>query len=305
MKLSRFVKVPLREIWKHEARDFTGWLVKDEGLELLSEAIEITLANPRTEVAVGKFSIDVLVDDIDNSREVIIENQLKKTDHDHLGKLITYASGINAGICIWIVARVQEEHEQAINWLNENTSDKVNFFLMEVEVYRIGDSPPAPKFNIVAKPNNWAKTIKQRDTKDSNLKLQQKSFWERVREYGEENCRSISSWQSPRPQNWYDLSIGSRVAILRVTINSQKNFIGLDFYIHRDKELFHQLKTKRDQIESQLGYELDWQELPDKKASKMGITKECDFQLDDEQDALVEWVVKKIEEFNEVFKDLI
>ena len=162
MKLSKLIKLPLRTIWKHEALDFTQWLAEEDNLALLSDAIGITLANPQTEVGVGKFSVDILADDEDNNRKVIIENQIEKTNHAHLGQLITYASGLDAELCIWIVARAQEEREQAIKWLNENTTENANFFLIEVEAWQIGDSLPAAKFNIVAKPNDWAKTIKQR-----------------------------------------------------------------------------------------------------------------------------------------------
>ena len=111
MKLSKLIKLPLRTIWKHEAQDFTKWLATEENLALLSETIGITLANPQTEVGVGRFSVDILADDDDNNRRVIIENQIEKTNHAHLGQLITYASGLNAELCIWVVARAQQEHE--------------------------------------------------------------------------------------------------------------------------------------------------------------------------------------------------
>ena len=113
MKLSKLIKLPLRTIWKHEALDFTQWLAEEENLALLSDAIGITLANPQTEVGVGKFSVDILAED-ENDRKVVIENQIEKTNHAHLGQLITYASGLDAELCIWIVARAQEEHEQAL-----------------------------------------------------------------------------------------------------------------------------------------------------------------------------------------------
>ena len=200
MKLSKLIKLPLRTIWKHEAQDFTKWLATEENLALLSETIGITLANPQTEVGVGRFSVDILADDDDNNRRVIIENQIEKTNHDHLGKLITYASGLNAELCIWVVARAQQEHEQAIKWLNENTTENVNFFLIEIEAWQIDKSLPAAKFNIVAQPNDWAKAIRQRgrgSSEATDLQLQQQEFWDKVREYGEENSKYVRSWRSP------------------------------------------------------------------------------------------------------------
>ncbi len=120
-KLDKLTKVQLRDIWKHEALDFTQWLALQENLDLLSEEIGLDLQNPQTEVSVGSFNVDILAED-DAERKVIIENQLEATDHDHLGKLITYGSGLDAEIIIWIVKKAREEHQQAITWLNENTT---------------------------------------------------------------------------------------------------------------------------------------------------------------------------------------
>lgn len=306
MKLSKLIKVPLRNIWKHEALNFTKWLVEEENLALLSETISINLANPQTEVRVGKFSADILAYDEESNRRVIIENQIETTNHDHLGKMITYASGHKAEVCIWIVARARQEHEQAIQWLNENTSEAINFFLIEVEAWKIGNSSPAAKFNVIAKPNSWAKTFKQeggQSRKVTDLKLQQKDFWEKVREYGEKSSEQVSSWQSPRPQSWYDIrSFGSIKATLRAMVNSQKSYVVIDLYIPDDTDLFHALKVKQSDIESELGYELEWQELPKKKASTIGIKQSGDFRDEEQQNMLAKWVVGKIDEFTRVFR---
>ena len=305
MKLSKLVKLPLRTIWKHEARDFTKWLATEENLILLSETIGISLANPQTEVGVGRFSVDILADDEDSNRRVIIENQIEKTNHDHLGKLITYAAGLDAGVCIWIVARAQEEHEQAIQWLNENTTENVNFFLIEVEAWQIDNSLPAPKFNIIAKPNDWAKIVKQSgrgNNEVTSLKLQQKEFWDKVREYGEENSKHVRSWRNTSPRHWYDISIGSTGVHLVARINSREMFVAMDFYINENTDLFRALKAKQSEIESELGYALEWQELPENKASFINIKHLGDFQDEKQQDMLVKWIVDKAEEFTKVFR---
>ena len=291
-------------IWKHEAQDFTKWLATEENLALLSETIGITLANPQTEVGVGKFSVDILAED-ENDRKVVIENQIEKTNHAHLGQLITYASGLDAELCIWIVARAQEEHEQAINWLNENTTENANFFLIEVEAWQIDNSLPAAKFNIVAKPNDWAKIVKQSgkgNSEATGLKLQQKEFWDKVREYGEENSKHVRGWRSTRPRHWYDISIGSTQAHLTARANSREMFVAMDFYINSNTDLFHALKAKQSEIEGELGYPLEWWELPEKKASSINIKQPGDFQDEKQQDALVKWIVDKAEEFTKVFK---
>ncbi len=274
-------------------------------MALLSETIGITLANPQTEVGVGRFSVDILADDDDNNRRVIIENQIEKTNHAHLGQLITYASGLNAELCIWVVARAQQEHEQAIKWLNENTTENVNFFLIEIEAWQIDKSLPAAKFNIVAQPNDWAKAIRQRGrggNEATDLQLKQQEFWDKVREYGEENSKYVRSWQSPRPQHWYNISIGSARAHLAARVNSREMFVAMDFYIREDTDLFYDLESKRTEIEKELGYALEWWELPENKASSINVKCSGDFQSEDQQDELVKWIVDKAEEFTKIFR---
>jgi len=178
MKLGRIEQVELREIWKHEATNFTNWLAKPENLDLLSEEIDIEISLIDTEYNVGRFNVDIYAEEANVNRKIIIENQLERTDHDHLGKLITYASGLDAEIIIWIVKEVLEEHQQAMDWLNENTDEKISFFAVKMEVWKIGSSDPAPKFHIISKPNNWSKSVKQSAQKSalSETKLLQQNF---------------------------------------------------------------------------------------------------------------------------------
>lgn len=305
--MSRLTKLPLRTIWKHEALDFTQWLALPENLELLAETIGVDLINAQTEVGVGQFNVDILAED-ENGHKVVIENQLESTNHDHLGKLITYASGLQAEVCIWVVSRARQEHEQAINWLNENTTEGANFFLIEVEAWKIGDSLPAPRFNIVAKPNDWAKTIKQQSSganKITDLKLQQQAFWEKLREYGDQNGKLVRNWRKALPQHWYNIGIGSARAKLAAKVNTQESYVGLELYIYQDTALFHQLEALKTEIENKLGYKVDWQELPERKASRIIITKDGNFQDESEQDELIEWLVTKADEFTKVFKKLL
>lgn len=131
--LGKLKKIDLREAWKHEALDFTQWLAKDENLALLSEEIGVDINLIETEANVGSFNVDILAED-SNGRKIVIENQLESTNHDHLGKIITYASGYNAEIIIWIVKDVRNEHKQAIDWLNEHTDEKINFFAIKLEL---------------------------------------------------------------------------------------------------------------------------------------------------------------------------
>lgn len=155
MKLARLEKVDPRKIWQQEAIDFTNWLAKSENLELLSNEIGIEIRLIQTKANASFSPIDILAEDETTGEKIIIVNQLEPTNHDILGKIITYASGFDAKTIIWIVTKVRDEHKQAIDWLNKHTDSEINFFAIEVEVWKIGDSPYAPKFQVIAKPNNF------------------------------------------------------------------------------------------------------------------------------------------------------
>lgn len=151
----------LRAVQAHEASDFTPWLSQDDNINILADAVGIDITVDEIESSVGSFNVDISAHETGTDRKIIIENQLEDTDHDHLGKLITYAEGKDADIIIWIVKNAREEHRAAIEWLNNNTDEKIGFFLCEVKLYRIGNSEPAVKFEVIEKPNPWVKEIKK------------------------------------------------------------------------------------------------------------------------------------------------
>lgn len=159
IELGKLVEITdLREVWPHEAHDFTPWLAKNIGE--LSETVGIDILIEETENSVGDFNVDIFATDADTNKKIIIENQLEDTDHDHLGKLITYASGKDADLVIWLVKKARPEHRAAIEWLNNHTDEGVGFILCEIKLFRIGNSEPAPKFEIIEQPNNWVKNMK-------------------------------------------------------------------------------------------------------------------------------------------------
>ena len=261
----------LRSVWPHEANDFTKWLAQEENLALLSDAIDIDLEFEERESSVGSFNVDIYAKEVGTNRRVIIENQLEDTNHDHLGKLITYASGKGAEVIVWIVKRARDEHRQAIEWLNQHTDSNIGFFLLEIELWQIGDSMKAPRFNVVEKPNDWSKTLKTIDGL-SNTELLKLEFWNGFNDAMSNNDEFKHHFRARKasPQHWYDLSIGSSAYHICLTINTQKQCIGADIYIDDDKDLFAQFKSHKDEIATMLNSEVDWREA--KKACRICIS---------------------------------
>lgn len=271
----------MREAWKHEALDFTQWLAKDENLALLSEEIGVDINLIETEANVGSFNVDILAED-SNGRKIVIENQLESTNHDHLGKIITYASGYNAEIIIWIVKDVRNEHKQAIDWLNEHTDEKINFFAIKLELWQIDGSPYAPKFQIISKPNEWAKIMKAPISSLTERKLKLLDFWTALNEYLNNKNSEINP-QKPSSDHWNNISVGTSKAHISLTALAKEKKIGCEFYIPDNKELYFYLVEHKEEIEQIFGQELYWQELKGKKASRISISRD-NFNLYEDND---------------------
>ena len=304
MALSKLKKVDLREEWQHEASNFTTWLAQDENLQLLSEEIGIDIALIQTEASVGKFSVDILAEEENTGRKIVIENQLETTNHDHLGKIITYASGFDAEIVIWIVKDVRDEHKQAVDWLNEHTDAKINIFAIRMELWQIGDSPYAPKFHVVSKPNDWAKAIKKASTQSdlSDRRLMQLEFWTQFKEYATSH-QSALRLRKAYPQHWYDISIGNAKSHLSLVVDADNEQIRCEFYIPDSKPLFNALRDNKDAIEAKLPHEIEWMELEGKKASRVRTVHGIDVGNSENWDGSFQWLMDTAQEFQSVFAD--
>ena len=302
MNLGKLQKIDLRKAWNHEALDFTNWLAEDENLNLLSDEIGISLQLIQTEASVGKFSVDIFAKEENTRRKVIIENQLELTDNSHLGQIITYASIYGAEIIIWIVKDVRDEHKQAIDWLNDHTDEKINFFAIKMELWQIEDSSCAPKFQIISKPNDWAKAIKIpiRQSALSDTKLLQLNFWNKFKEYTQFNnskLRMIKEYT----RHWYDINFGSSNAHIALAINSQSNRIDCTIYIPDSKDLFYKLEKQKEKIEQELDMKLEWMVLEGKKASRIKISSEADINNSEKWNEYVEWLENTASKFQKVF----
>lgn len=300
--LGKIKKIELREGWKHEANDFTRWMSQEENLALLGDEVGFDIKLIQTEAKVGSFNVDILAEEENTGNKIVIENQLEVSDHDHLGKVITYASGYNAKIIIWVVKDVREEHRNAIDWLNENTNEEIGFYLLKIELWQIEDSLPAPKFEIICKPNDWAKTIKSvsESTELTDTKIKQLEFWDAFKNFAKQNNTSLR-FQKSYPQHWTNISIGSSECLVSLTINSRDKQFGCEIYISNNKELYRHFFEKRFEIESELNEKLEWMELPDKKASRIKISSFGDFDNETEWTKHFEWMQEKAEKFKKVF----
>ncbi|WP_431156753.1 DUF4268 domain-containing protein [Winogradskyella poriferorum] len=307
-KLGKLNKVNLREYWAHEALDFTQWLAQEENIQLLSDEIGISLINVRPEEAIGRYNVDLVATDEDSERKVIIENQLEYTDHKHLGQIITYASGYNASIIIWIVKEVREEHQKAMEWLNNNTSADLSFFLIRMELWQIGDSPFAPKFHIIVEPNDWAKALQESATTTKELtdtKLSQLDFWKQFKDYAKANNTSLRIGRKARAQHWYNISFGTSEAHISLTVSTRDNAIASSIYISKSPKLFEKFLINKEAIQEGLGFSLEWNELEGKLASRITIGRNADLSNVDEWEAYFSWLLEKAEKMAKEFSKFL
>jgi hypothetical protein len=307
--LSKLERVPLREAWKHEANDFTPWLAETDNLNALADALGVSeLVLVASEHWVGDFKLDILCTDGDE--QVIIENQLEKTNHSHLGQLIAYAAGVGAKKVIWVAESFRPEHAAALQFLNDNTTDDLNFFAVEVELWRIGDSPLAPKFEVVVKPNEWVKSGREQAraaSVTSPTKQLQQKFWMALIDKLAVSAPQIRP-QKPRPQHWLNNSIGRSGFGLNITANTRDERLGVELWIPGTdaKQHFNNLLVQKQTIEQQLGFELDWQALPDALASRIA-TWYPNASIEDENrwGEYLNWLTQRLVKMDKVLRPIV
>lgn len=270
MSIGKLKEVDIRELWKHEQYDFSEWLSKKENIENLNEILGLTLVDISKETYVGTYRCDLFAKDETTGIKVIIENQLEISNHDHLGKIITYASGLDAKVVVWIVKEAREEHRSAIEWLNNNTNSNVNFFLIEIHAYKIGNSDPAPMFQVVEQPNDFIKNNKSTNRDESMNKSQSQriEFWNQFNNVVIERGKPFNI-RKATTDHWYNIAIGTSDAHIDITLVNKDSLIGVELYITDNKELFDKLYSRKDEIEEELGLQLDWRRLDNSKASRI------------------------------------
>ena len=310
--LGRLNRVELRNIWISESSDFTPWLAREENLSVLSEALGIDLELEAQEKAVGPFRADILCKDIGTDAWVLIENQLERTDHSHLGQLLTYASGLEAVTIVWIAARFTEEHRSTLDWLNKITDERFRFFGLEVELWRIGDSPAAPKFNIIAKPNDWSRSVAQAakaidDAELTGTRVIQRDYWAALHLVLDKVSGPVRGNRKPQPQSWMAYSIGRSEFHLGAKTNKLKWWVGAELYIKgaNAKVFFRLLQADKEEIEAAIGYALSWEELEGIESRIAIYLEGADPEDEGDWPRQHEWLAARLNEFHRVFANRI
>jgi len=302
-EFGKIKKVSIRDIWQHEAHNFTPWLA--ENLDKLGESVGMDLELIEQEASVGNFSLDVLARDLSTGHNIIIENQFGDTDHDHLGKMLTYAAGFDASKVIWISENVRDEHRQTIEWLNQRTDTDTQFFAIEIEVFRIDDSKPAYNFNLIVFPHEWRKSKKEGRIGNASAK------GEAYREYFQSlidelrDKHSFTKARAAQPQNWYIFPTGIS-GISYGTSFAQGGRVRAELYVDlgdfdKNKNLFDWLFEQKQVIEGELGESLDWERLDDRRASRIAVYRTGSI---DDVEILNEihiWAIQELLKFRKAF----
>ena len=310
--LSRLEHVELREKFKSEASDFTPWLAEEDNITLLGDTIGLDLQVEAQEKDVGPFRADILCKDTADNTWVLIENQLERTDHTHLGQLMTYAAGLKAVTIVWIAQKFTEEHRAAIDWLNEITDSEFKFFALEVELWRIGDSQVAPKFNLVSKPNEWSRAVAKSSANVLSESRQiQVRFWSGFKAYAEQRETSFRATKA-LPQNWMNIAIGrtgyqlTAIASMYDTESQSynRNEIRAEFLVWGEdaKERFSIFEEQKQEIEEELGFSLEWYKTDEVNNCRAYIKKSVVLADESDSQNQYQWLMENLNTIHRVFQ---
>lgn len=308
-KLGKIEEVDLRTVFVDEPRGFTPWLEKN--IEQLSEAVGVEIGDLKREVGVGDFNADLIGVEENSEDKIIIENQFESTDHPHLGKLITYASGLGAKYIIWIAENLREEHRQALEWLNENTQNNLSFFGVEVRAIKIGDSDPALDFKIVVEPNEWSREVKETSGQVDERHQKYEHFFTRlVSEY--EKVKPEWSHLTPKPYSWIGFGAGKTGFGFYWSFRGNNRFSVELFIDTKDKNevknYFSELYKVKKDIDNKIS-NLSWEELPEKRASRIALYYTMPLSIKNLNDSqindLINWGIEKMDLFKKTFSEYI
>ena len=308
-KLGVMKLVEVRDYWRNEAQHFTPWLAGEENLPLLGEALGIELEVEDIEVSVGPYSADILARDTGSGDYVVIENQLGKTNHDHLGKAITYGAALDAAAIVWIATDFSDEHKRGLDWLNDNSSGEVAFFGVRLELWQIDDSRPAVRFNVISRPPETGPVFALGGSGKpiSERKKLQGEFWSAFRTRLLEE-RVLTSARKARPQYWYTIALGRTGITLSTVANTTENWIGIRVYMrskYNAEGALRQLMTQRESIESEIGAQLDWDASGGAMDRTIALKRSADLRKRDEWPEYLSWLVDMTAKFRKAFMNRV
>ncbi len=305
--LGNLKRVEVRTVWKFEDVNFTPWLAEEATFKKLSDALGFEMQVEQIEVPVGPYSADILAKDTSNNF-VVIENQFGKTNHDHLGKILTYAATLNATTVVWIAERFTDEHRKAIEWLNDYTTEELRLYAVELELWKIDDSKPAVQFNILSQPSEiikHASAVKSQGPLSEARKLQLE-FWTDFRRLLLQK-KIVSSAQTPRAQYWFNVSLGRANIHLSNIANVADGRIGVRVYISNKiaSEALPQLMAERQAIEMEIGEPLEWNPNENAIDKIILLDRDADLTLRDKWPEYLNWLVERVSRFKKAFEPRI
>lgn len=294
-----------RAVWKSEEKDFTPWIAANIGR--LSEVIGIPFTVDQTEKRVGAYELDIYGRIEGTDAPVIIENQLSPTDHKHLGQLITYASGLDAALIIWIAADVTDEHRAAVDWLNKSTTDAVSFFLVRPEVFQIDDSKPAVKFVIEASPSEFKRVLREAvEGEEAPRHEFRRKFWSDLLTFLVSKGHDWANGRRASKESWISSPVGKSGVGVNVSM-AMGSRMRVEIYCgnDRDKSLFKALHSHKTEVEAIFPDEtVSWEPLEDAYASRVAVyrpyVKEAVAEDTEERHELFGWIEKNLSRFREV-----
>lgn len=308
-KLGKLEKVDPREIWNGEASDFTSWLSRDENIAELGNTIGMELEVQEQEQKVGVFHTDILCKNVLTDHFVLISTQLERTDNTHLGQLITSAAGLKAVTIIWIAKAFAEEYWAALNWLNNITNESIKFFGIEIKAYKIGDSLPAPSFNIVVKPNDLNKQVIKSTSsqKLTDIEFLQLEYWHGLKNFMEENNSFVKLLGTP-PKSWFDITLDRDKYFLSVAVNSQDSSLNISLTIIGEKamddfERLYKIAYKDSLVE--VNKDLIWYNMQANIKSVVTLKTYADFTEKNDWINQFTWFKQNLERFDNYFRPKI